>query len=118
MCYTCNMPTPRPDCRTETNCTALSPLLQTCKTTVYATDQGYPFQGNQIIVRQCVQTCKATNQNLLGVTNPIYCCSSDFCNNMGLKPDGSNGPTAEGAAIVKLNFVAMLLPLLATAALF
>ncbi|XP_066435153.1 ly6/PLAUR domain-containing protein 2-like [Eleutherodactylus coqui] len=92
-CYTCGTETTSSECNEKTNCSALSPKLAFCKTTVMSPDTGFPFTGHEIVLRQCVQSCIPTGDNWLGVTKRIICCNLDFCNRNGIQ-DGSSSSTS------------------------
>ncbi|XP_069815889.1 ly6/PLAUR domain-containing protein 2-like [Dendropsophus ebraccatus] len=89
MCYTCNSLTTSSECNDKTNCTALSPKFAFCKTNVMSPEEGFPFTGNEQVVRQCAEKCEPTGQNWLGVTRKILCCNLDFCNRNGIQ-DGAS----------------------------
>ncbi|KAM8966358.1 ly6/PLAUR domain-containing protein 2-like [Pelodytes ibericus] len=112
MCFTCNTPTPSEDCATETNCTELSPHFIYCKTSVYSSGVAFPFSGSEMVVRQCSQNCRPTNQNSLGVSNPVFCCNIDFCNRNGID-NGSEDETCNGGPdTLKLHSMIMAICLL------
>ncbi|KAM4687300.1 ly6/PLAUR domain-containing protein 2-like [Discoglossus pictus] len=77
-CYRCPTPTNSKICTSVKNCTDTQTW---CYTAVYGPSQaGYPFQGGRLVVRDCAETCKASNPDYLGITRPTICCKEDLCN--------------------------------------
>ncbi|KAG8550493.1 hypothetical protein GDO81_025133 [Engystomops pustulosus] len=60
-------------------------------------DVGFPFKGNEMVFRQCVESCIPTGANWLGVTRKILCCNLDFCNGQGIVgfSQGNNSGTID-----------------------
>ncbi|XP_075437602.1 ly6/PLAUR domain-containing protein 2-like [Ascaphus truei] len=85
-CYLCQSQTESRDCIDIKNCTE---GFKICKTTVYSPDIGYPFQGNELVVRDCAHTCIESDPNTLGQSRPVFCCTTDLCNNRGLYTSNS-----------------------------
>ncbi|MEE6520162.1 hypothetical protein FKM82_017971 [Ascaphus truei] len=105
VCFTCPSPTPSEECKTETNCTALSPAFQFCQTRIYSSNVGFPFTGNETVIRQCAELCTATNPNWLGITNPTFCCNINLCNRNGIKIGHGESEENGGAASARIGFV-------------
>ncbi|XP_069477847.1 ly6/PLAUR domain-containing protein 2-like isoform X2 [Ambystoma mexicanum] len=72
LCYTCNGPTASSECTTLTNCTAEAARYIWCKTIVYSGESGFPFQGNESVVRMCADICKESFSEDIGVSNPVF----------------------------------------------
>ncbi|KAM4687257.1 ly6/PLAUR domain-containing protein 2-like [Discoglossus pictus] len=118
VCYTCNVPTALKDCNVKTNCTAISPLLTFCKTSVYAKAVGYPVQGAQTVFRQCVQECTSTNNDMLGITDPVNCCNSDLCNRRGINPTDAKDVESTSSATGNISFSTLAISFLTMAVMF
>ncbi|XP_063306311.1 ly6/PLAUR domain-containing protein 2-like [Pelobates fuscus] len=62
------------------NCTRIKecPVGQTiCKTTEYSARNENPY----LVIKDCAVSCIRNNSNN---DNPIFCCTSDYCNTRGL----------------------------------
>ncbi|XP_075684043.1 ly6/PLAUR domain-containing protein 2-like [Rhinoderma darwinii] len=83
ICYYCPSETFSSECTDQKNCTSNNIM---CKTTVLSPDVGYPFQGNEVVIRDCstFANCNPSDQDELGNSRTIFCCNTDLCNNRGL----------------------------------
>ncbi|XP_069588110.1 ly6/PLAUR domain-containing protein 2-like [Ranitomeya imitator] len=82
MCYYCPDRTLSSECTDTRNCTTATSV---CKTTVLSPDVGFPFQGNEEVIRGCSTVSTCFNSDLdLGSSQIIFCCSTDLCNSRGL----------------------------------
>ncbi|XP_073536047.1 secreted Ly-6/uPAR-related protein 1-like [Phyllobates terribilis] len=90
MCYYCPDGAFSSECTDTKNCTAANSV---CKTTVISPEVGYPFLGNEVVIRGCSlsQICLDNNQDELGNSQIVFCCRTDLCNNRGLNATGWNG---------------------------
>ncbi|XP_056379013.1 ly6/PLAUR domain-containing protein 2-like, partial [Hyla sarda] len=96
LCYYCPEETFSAECTDQRNCTGANNV---CKTTVLSPDVGYPFQGNEVVIRGCARavTCINNDMDELGNSQIISCCNTDLCNNRGLNATTTTSMT-DGAA--------------------
>ncbi|KAG9467051.1 hypothetical protein GDO78_015712, partial [Eleutherodactylus coqui] len=80
-CFYCPDETLSSECIDTKNCTTMG----SCKTTVLSPDVGFPFQGNEVVIRGCSisETCIPSDEGL-GNSRVIFCCTTDLCNNRGI----------------------------------
>ncbi|XP_075067709.1 ly6/PLAUR domain-containing protein 2-like isoform X2 [Mixophyes fleayi] len=112
-CFTCDTATTSRECNRMTNCSALNSLFAVCKTTIMSPDVGFPFKGDESVVRQCAQTCIPTGQNWIGITKKIICCNLDFCNRQGINGTSSTSCTDSAEATATFSFVTTFVSVLA-----
>ncbi|XP_053571383.1 ly6/PLAUR domain-containing protein 2-like [Bombina bombina] len=96
-CYLCPYPTASAECTDTKNCTGTQLL---CKTSVTAGFGGYPFQGTELVIRDCAKDCSPSDNDQIGADQLVLCCNNDLCNNRGVYAGGSNS----GAETVKNSF--------------
>ncbi|XP_066434999.1 ly6/PLAUR domain-containing protein 2-like [Eleutherodactylus coqui] len=54
-----------------------------CKTVTFSPNTGYPFvSGEEIVTRDCAQSCFPSDPNALGQEDQVYCCVGNLCNNL------------------------------------
>ncbi|KAG9465599.1 hypothetical protein GDO78_018026 [Eleutherodactylus coqui] len=111
-CFYCPDGTLSSECTDTRNCTTMN----SCKTTVLSPDVGFPFQGNEVVIRGCSlsENCIPSDEEL-GNSRVIFCCNIDLCNNRGINASvinlDENGAAARssGTAGVILAGISMLL---------
>ncbi|KAJ1194669.1 hypothetical protein NDU88_003955 [Pleurodeles waltl] len=106
-CYTCDSVTPSSECTFVKNC---SEDAKYCRTTVYAAENGFPFQGDESITRSCAVKCDQSNLDEIGLEHPVLCCSTDLCNCRGVDGSscGSRSPTTGRSASYALLTAALV----------
>ncbi|XP_063306310.1 secreted Ly-6/uPAR-related protein 1-like [Pelobates fuscus] len=94
-CYYCHEQIESRNCWGEMEC---PPDVKMCKTTVYSPNIGYPFNGEEVVTRSCAKSCVETSQDFIGNDRPVFCCTSDFCNNRGLFWTSDHNANSTGIA--------------------
>ncbi|XP_056379012.1 secreted Ly-6/uPAR-related protein 1-like [Hyla sarda] len=111
VCYYCPDETLSSECTEQRNCSSSSNV---CKTTVLSPDVGFPFQGNEVVIRGCSSStsCIADDPDSLGDSKIIFCCNTDLCNNRGINatiPDGAaHISVATGAILLGISVLLMI----------
>ncbi|XP_053323207.1 ly6/PLAUR domain-containing protein 2-like [Spea bombifrons] len=103
-CYYCPFETPSSSCTNTRNCSATDKL---CKTKVFSPDITFPFDGSEMVTRDCTDICEQSDNDELGTKHPVFCCSSDLCNNRGLYAS-RGGPTNTSSGLL-LCFMSLAL---------
>ncbi|XP_053569192.1 secreted Ly-6/uPAR-related protein 1 [Bombina bombina] len=97
-CYVCTSPTENRQCRDVQVC---SQETKGCKTTSFSSESGYPFHGDETVVRECAKTCFPSNPDDLGADRTVHCCSADLCNNSGLFTGNSTSSASTNTFVTK-----------------
>ncbi|XP_040289418.1 ly6/PLAUR domain-containing protein 2-like [Bufo bufo] len=112
LCYFCPDQTLSSECTDQKNCTATDSV---CKTTVLSPDVGFPFQGNEIVIRGCSTrtTCIPSDQDELGNSRFVLCCNIDLCNSRGLNATSNSRRAAAEISVAMGGFLlGILVPLI------
>ncbi|XP_056379014.1 secreted Ly-6/uPAR-related protein 1-like [Hyla sarda] len=79
-CYFCYEETEVQNCNQVKNCPEEA---KGCRTITHSSNTGYPFvSGEELVTRDCAQSCFQSDPDALGQENRVYCCRGNLCNNL------------------------------------
>ncbi|XP_073536046.1 secreted Ly-6/uPAR-related protein 1-like [Phyllobates terribilis] len=79
-CYFCYEASEVQNCNQVKNC---SEDDRGCKTVTMSPNTGYPFVlGEEMVTRDCAETCFQSDPDVLGQESRVYCCQGNLCNHL------------------------------------